>query len=110
MVDRITVLTEKEGDRVIERIFQALIEKSFIVVSVHSAFPMDLTVLEDAALRDSWPFRPAEFFGFRLRPRRKLGFVLSEKPVVEFISPGRIDIIRHLPMRNDTLRRIILIK
>lgn len=110
MADKIKVLSEKDGDEVIERIFLALLCNTFCVVSIHSAFPLSVTVLENAFLKDSWPSKTGDYFGFRLRPRRKLGFDLSEKPEVEFISAKRIDIIRHLPTRNDTLRRIILIK
>ena len=109
MTDKFVISCSTEADFVLKRIFNTLTGKTFYVVSINSAHMQDVTVFEGVRTKGDGPVVKNEFYKIDLDPRRSLGFSINEKPVVEFVSPERIDITRRVTDR-DTVTRIILIK
>jgi hypothetical protein len=108
MSETITVLSLGDAMRVANMIFEKLNGKVFDIVSVHSKYNGDVSVLEEASLKDVCIEKKDTLVKIQLKPRRNLCFDLKDSPVVTFVSERRIDIVRKLSER-DILTKIILI-
>lgn len=108
MSETMVVLSFSDATRVASMIFEKLSDKVFDVVSVHSKYNGDVSVLEEASLRDMCIEKKDTLVKIQLKPRRNLCFDIKDAPVVTFVSERRIDIVRKISER-DTLTKIILI-
>jgi len=107
MSEKITISSVEDGKRVADRIVEMLKGKFFDIVSCHSIFNKDVTVLEEEWI-DGRVVVTDTLVKILLHPRRSLCFDIKESPVVIFESDRQIVISRKLSAK-DTLVKVILI-